>query len=231
GYGSASHLSVSTSPTSKLSIQDPGAFPSLSSDSGSNWSQGTVPTTPSTPRHNFRQLQGSRPNSRQASREPPPVNDDEAFPSLGSAKPGKKKDNRRKQDNIPTGPSSLADVVRMTPSPSPGAKRWGPPSHSHHNSPSKARRNQPAQSQAAAATAAGQNANASSNQAHISNPTSLPWLDPQHPLNKPYLTHRTLSLKHGNQRNKYLSAAAAAWARHDAKAAKSLSLRASAENE
>jgi len=51
------------------------------------------------------------------------------------------------------------------------------------------------------------------------------------PQNKPYLRHRQSSYKHAHSRNKFLQAAAAAWARNDAKAAKSLGMRGAAEND
>jgi len=145
----------------------------------------------------------------------PQVDDTEAFPSLGSATKSKKNARRNhagQSSPIPTGPSSLADVVRMG-SPSPANKRWnGANSGISVSSPSaKHKRAQAANS--------------------IPPPTQIPWLETGNPLNKLYLKHRGLAIKHGGLRNKYLQAAAAAWNRNDAKSAKSLSLRGANENE
>ena len=82
---------------------------------------------------------GSRPQSRPGSRHVsragtpslPAVDDNDAFPSLGSAaaaKAGKRHHGKRGghgHNKEPVPPSSLADVVRMSPSPNPAQLRKG----------------------------------------------------------------------------------------------------------
>ena len=206
---------ASSTPPLQLQFHDPAAFPSLS---GEQWTF----TNPVSPPPGFKPLNSSRPVSRQQSRDcaysgVPHVDDTEAFPSLGSATKAGKKGNRRNHNThqgnpIPTGPSSLADVVRMSPSPTPHSnnKRF----NTGNSAGSPGMKNKRAQ---AAAT--------------IPPPTQIPWLETGNPLNKAYLKHRSIAIKHGGLRNKYLQAAAAAWNRNDAKSAKSLSLRGANENE
>ena len=200
-----------STPPPQLHFHDPSAFPSLT---GEQW----VSTHPVSPPPGFKPLNSSRPASRQQNRDMshpgvPQVDDTEAFPSLGSASKSKR-NNRRNHTSqsspIPIGPSSLADVVRMG-SPSPASKRWNGVASSAGSPSSKSKRIQAANS--------------------IPLPTQIPWLETGNPLNKLYLKHRQLAIKHGGLRNKYLQAAAAAWNRNDAKSAKSLSLRGANENE
>lgn len=180
----------------------------------------------------------NRPNTPQI----PSVDDTEAFPSLGAVKPGKKKDKNRNVGtsgastpngiNIPTGPASLADVVRNSPTPSPAAatpKRWGPVTgHAPPSSPKP----RPRPVSAASTNSIPPNRPATPSSAtSIPAPQQTPWLTPSMMQNKPYLRHRQASYKHAHSRNKFLQAAAAAWARNDAKAAKSLGMRGAAENE
>lgn len=160
----------------------------------------------------------SRPNSRQHSRDRdhnssssslvPPVDDSEAFPSLGSAK-AKKRDRRHhhSKNDVPTGPSSLAEVVRMG-SPGPGSGRWS------GGSPNSKR--------GGGGTRAGS--------LHIPPPQQIPWLDTGSALNRTYLKHRKEALNHGVLRAKYLQMANAAWQKGDAKAAKEHSRKANNEN-
>lgn len=182
-----------------------------------------VPTPPPglSPRPHFtplasnRSLSHSRPISRPQSRVPTPSlpasDDNEAFPTLGAAaavKAGKKHHGKRggHVHREPTGPSSLADVVRMSPSPSPSAAR-------------KAAR--PAKS----------GARENSNTLHtIPAPEHIPWLETGESANKAYLKARAEAFKHGGLRNKFLQSAAQAWNRKDSKAARALSNRGQTEN-
>ncbi|KAF8456236.1 hypothetical protein BGX38DRAFT_1087566 [Terfezia claveryi] len=201
-----------STPPAQVHFHDPSAFPSLT---GEQWTS----SHPVSPPPGFKTLILSRPASRQQNRDMlhtgvPQVDDTEAFPSLSSATKPKK--NARRNHNvhtgqsspIPTGPSSLADVVRMG-SPSPAGKRFTAVPISSPNMKNK--RVQAVNS--------------------IPPPTQIPWLETGNPLNKSYLKHRGIAIKHGGLRNKYLQAAAAAWNRNDAKSAKSLSLRGANENE
>jgi hypothetical protein len=156
-------------------------------------------------------LTPSRPHSRQKNRDRNqdpsiPLDDSEAFPSLGSAKNHKKRDRRPKND-IPTGPSSLAEIVRMG-SPGPNSNRWagvgGSPNSKRGNSKVSA--------------------------SHIPAPQQIPWLDTGSGLNRLYLKHRKEALNHGVLRAKYLQMASGAWQRNDAKAAKEHSRKANNEN-
>ncbi|CAI7674586.1 unnamed protein product [Penicillium manginii] len=162
----------------------------------------------------------SRPTSRHQNRELNPtalsVDDPDAFPTLAavSAKnAGKKHHGKRgghngrdmNKENIP---SSLADVVRMTPSPAPSKGK----SSSKNAKDAKGREN----SAAAMSIAAPQN---------------IPWLETGSRANQQYIKYRTEAIRHGTVRNKFLQSAAQAWNRNDARAAKALSLRGQAEND
>jgi hypothetical protein len=133
----------------------------------------------------------SRPTSRHQHREQvpsaPSVDDPEAFPTLASlnAKGAKKHHGKRgghghnnhHKENIP---GSLADVVRMTPSPSPGNRKV------------------PKNTKAAASrenTAAAQS---------IPSPRNIPWLETGARANSQYLKYRQEAIKHGSMRNKFL---------------------------
>lgn len=167
---------------------------------------------------------GSRPSSRHRSRENTPapsfpaVDDTDAFPSLGAAgiKGVKKHHGKRGGHGHAHGhgykdaaPSSLADVVRMSPGPAPGLLRRGP---------AKSKSYTGNQENSAAANA-------------ISPPETLPWLETGARANHEYLKARQEAFKHGGLRNKFLQSAAQAWNRNDARAAKALSLRGQSEND
>ncbi|PFH61779.1 hypothetical protein XA68_16308 [Ophiocordyceps unilateralis] len=211
-------------------LQDVNSFPCLQEDKSGQKGDGAGANavglpTPSGPRH----LYGteaprlrSRPVSRQQAKETttsaPAPDDNEAFPSLGSAsaRQGKKHHGKRgghghgHKENL--APSSLADIVRRTPSPAPGPTRPesrkgvqnGNGRHGGENS--------------AAAQA-------------ISSPKHIPWLETGERANKAYLKARQEAIKHGGLRNKFLQSAAQAWNRNDARAAKALSLRGQSEND
>ena len=182
----------------------------------------------------------SRPTSRHQNRElnptAPSVDDPDAFPTLAavSAKnAGKKNNGKRGGNNRDVSkeiiPSSLADVVRMTPSPTPNKGK----SASKNGKDSKSREN------SAAAMS-------------IPAPQNIPWLETGARANQQYIKYRTEAIRHGTVRNKFLQryapdecgptpekdsllthsiSAAQAWNRNDARAAKALSLRGQAEND
>lgn len=182
---------------------------------------GLFPFAPTGPRHHGSRP-GSRPGSRHASRASTPsqpnFQDDEAFPSLGSAagKPGKRHHGKRgghghHNNNVPPQPSSLADVVRMSPSPGPNAREAMRRGLRNNRSFTSSREN------SAAAMA-------------IPAPTDIPWLDTGSGVNQAYMKARQEAFKHGGLRNKFLQSAAQAWNRNDARGAKALSLRGQNEN-
>lgn len=168
----------------------------------------------------------SRPGSRHNSRAPTPsqqpnFQDDEAFPSLGSAaaKPGKRHHGKRgghgHHNHGPPvqQPGSLADVVRMSPSPGPNANRDAMRRGLRNNrSFTSSREN------SAAAMA-------------IQAPREIPWLETGDKVNGAYMKARQEAFKHGGLRNKFLQSAAQAWNRNDARGAKALSLRGQNENQ
>ena len=137
---------------------------------------------------------GSRPTSRHRSREQAssssiPVDDTEAFPSLGMAgNKGVKKHHGKRgghghghsnKENIP---NSLADVVRMSPSPGPGLLRKGL---------TKTRSSVGNRENSATANA-------------IPPPQHVPWLETGAKANQEYLKARQEAFKHGGLRNKFL---------------------------
>ena len=138
---------------------------------------------------------GSRPTSRHRSREPTPspsipaVDDNEAFPSLGAAGSksvkkhhGKRGGHGHGHSNKENVPSSLADVVRMSPSPVPGLLRKGLMKTKSYTG---SRENTVA-------------ANA------IPAPQHVPWLETGAKANQEYLKARQDAFKHGGLRNKFL---------------------------
>lgn len=167
---------------------------------------------------------GSRPGSRHASRAPTPnqpnFQDDEAFPTLGSAaaKPGKRHHGKRgghgHHTNVPPQPGSLADVVRMSPSP-------GPNTQQSRDAMRRGLRNN------RSFTASRENSAAAM---AIPPPSDIPWLETGTSVNKAYMEARQAAFKHGGLRNKFLQSAAQAWNRNDARGAKALSLRGQNEN-
>ncbi|KAJ4372406.1 hypothetical protein N0V83_004180 [Neocucurbitaria cava] len=172
---------------------------------------------------NFTPGGGSRPQSRTSSRQQSrattpsvlAVDDNEAFPSLGSAaaaKMGKRHHGKRgghgHQKDAP-GPNNLADVVRMSPSPAPATPVR------------KALRT--------AKSFTGSRENSAAAQA-IPAPQHIPWLETGEKGNQAYLKARAEAFKHGSLRNKFLQSAAQAWNRSDSRAAKALSLRGQSEN-
>lgn len=141
--------------------------------------------------------------------------DNDSFPSLGSAAArGPKKHHGKRghghghrEKEIQS--SSLADVVRMVPSPNP------------ISSPRK-------QFKARASYNDGDNGAAAQS---IAAPEHIPWLETGERANRDYLKARAEAIKHGSARNKFLQSAAQAWNRNDVRAAKALSLRGQSEND
>lgn len=185
---------------------------------------------PTGPRLGTNSKPNSRPGSRHASRAPTPggsasVNfqDDEAFPTLGSAasKPlGKRHHGKRgghghhNHATLPVQqPSSLADVVRMSPSPAPSV-----------NTRDAMRRGLKANK---SFTSTRENSSAAM---AIPAPKDIPWLETGDKVNSAYMKARQEAFKHGGLRNKFLQSAAQAWNRNDARGAKALSLRGQNEN-
>ncbi|KAL9062202.1 MAG: hypothetical protein Q9157_009132 [Trypethelium eluteriae] len=158
----------------------------------------------------------SRPSSRHTSRATTPlpgVDDNEAFPSLGAAagKSGKRHHGKRGghgHGHREVIPNSLADVVRMSPSPAPNPGRRNPKSNKSFTG---------SRENSAAAHA-------------IPAPEHVPWLETGDMANKAYMKARQEAFKHGGLRNKFLQSAAQAWNRNDSRGAKALSLRGQNEN-
>lgn len=129
----------------------------------------------------------SRPASRQASRAPTPsipaVDDNDAFPTLGSATAKHKRHHGKRGHGHAhkESPSSLADVIRMAQSPSPSQSR------------SRASRSR-----------LGSNRELNASALAIPPPENLPWLSTGDSVNKAYVKARTEAFKHASQRNKLL---------------------------
>ena len=134
----------------------------------------------------------SRPNSRHQNRPETPsslaMDDPEVFPTLGSfgSKRGAKHHGHRPRHghgNIDKEtPSSVADVVRMSPSPAPGQPRkveTGRKIRTYGGSESAAARK-------------------------IPEPQHIPWLETGARANQQYLKFRQEAIKHGSIRNKFL---------------------------
>lgn len=208
-------------------FQDYNAFPSLSSYQGTTYTQMSF-TPPSGVKGlqdyiSDRSNQRSRPSSRHQARDntpaAPALDDTEAFPSLGAvASKGVKKHHGKRgghghgKENAT--PSSLADVVKMSPSPGPSLLRQEFKKMGRNGSSSSMRSGE----NSAAAQA-------------IPCPQQIPWLETGEGANKAYLKARQDAIKHGGLRNKFLQSAAQAWNRNDARAAKALSLRGQSEND
>jgi hypothetical protein len=132
----------------------------------------------------------SRPNSRHQNRPETPsslaMDDPDAFPTLGSAKRGSKHHGHRSRHGHGSvereQPSSLADVVRLSPSPIPGQPRKLDMSRrirTYGGSESAAARK-------------------------IPEPQHIPWLETGARANQQYLKFRQEAIKHGSIRNKFL---------------------------
>ncbi len=136
---------------------------------------------------------GSRPTSRHQSRAPTPsipaVDDNEAFPTLGSAGSkvvkkhhGKRGGHGHGHGNKENQPASLAELVRFSPSPAPGLLRKGL---------TKTKSYTGSRDNDAAAMA-------------IPAPQQVPWLETGEKVNQAYMKARQNALRHGGLRNKFL---------------------------
>lgn len=139
-----------------------------------------------------RQQQQQQQQARENSGGAPPLDDAEAFPSLGSAaaKQGKKQHGKRgggqgNKENAITVPSSLADIVKMSPSPGPNATRQDVKKTTRNGSAAR-------HMESSAAAQA------------IPSPKHIPWLETGERANKAYLKARQEAIKHGGLRNKFL---------------------------
>jgi hypothetical protein len=141
------------------------------------------------------------------------MDDPEAFPTLASMNVKRSSKHhgprsRHGHSNLEKEtPSSLADVVRSSPSPAPGQRK--------SEAVKKVRSGGPDSSAAM----------------KIPQPQHIPWLETGERANQQYLKYRQEAIKHGSIRNKFLQSAAQAWNRNDSRAAKALSLRGQAEND
>lgn len=134
----------------------------------------------------------SRPNSRHQNRPNTPsslsVDDPDAFPTLGSlaAKRSNKHHGHRSRHGHNSAekesPSSLADVVRMSPSPAPAQIR-------------KLDASRKVRSYGGVESSSGRK---------IPEPQHIPWLETGSKANQQYLKHRAEAIKHGSVRNKFL---------------------------
>ena len=138
---------------------------------------------------------GSRPTSRHRSRESTPapsipaVDDTEVFPTLGAAgwkgtkkHHGKRGGHGHGHSNKENVPNSLADVVRMSPTPAPSLLRKGVIKRGSYT--------------------AGREDVATSGA--IPAPQHVPWLETGAKINHDYLKSRQEAFKHGGLRNKFL---------------------------
>jgi hypothetical protein len=108
-----------------------------------------------------------------------------------SAKQGKKHHGKRgghghaHKENF--APSSLADIVKMTPAPVPGSPRV---------EAKKVGRN--------GVATGGRNGENSATAQAIPSPKNIPWLETGERANRAYLKARQEAIKHGGLRNKFL---------------------------
>ncbi len=181
-------------------------FPALKTGNRSNSSSFTIPANGQFPTftpmsqqrtRSVYQHSSSRPQSRPTSRHQhrpeaqlsaPSVDDPEAFPTLASlnAKRASKHHGQRSRHghnnyNEKEVPGSLADVVRMSPSPAPIQR--------------KLEALKRVRSTASSETAAAQK---------IPQPQHIPWLETGARANQQYLKYRQEAIKHGSVRNKFL---------------------------
>lgn len=186
--------STPPSKSANLFVQDYSSFPSLHGPP----SQDGYPPFSGSPGYGLSQSPGlrphsadnrprSRPGSRQQPKDQAPALDDnDAFPTLGAGRPGKKHHGKRgghgpKEAFVP---SSLADIVKMAPPP-PASPRGD----------KRATRN--------GSTGSKNGENSAAAQA-IPSPKHIPWLETGERANKAYLKARQEAIKHGGLRNKFL---------------------------
>ncbi len=202
------HIDGSGTPPTQhatVNLQDYSNFPALQPGSleqlaifpgtGNYPALGVTPPPGFKAHHAYPDRPRSRPGSRHQQKDntqaAPSPDDADAFPSLGSAasKQGKKHHGKRgghghgPKENF--APSTLADIVKMSPSPAPATlqSRRVP-----RNGSSPSVRN-------------GENSAAAQ---AIPNPKHIPWLETGDRANKAYLKARQEAIKHGGLRNKFL---------------------------
>lgn len=196
----------STPPQKNLSVQDLTSFPALRpttpelnpfAPSFSFSTNGLTPPPGLRPQNlHANDRPRSRPNSRHQPRESlaaPAIDDNDAFPSLGSAsaKPSKKHHGKRgghghgHKENY--APSSMADVVKMSPLPTPSLGKPDTKKIGRNGSSTNMRGGE----NSAAAQA-------------IPSPKHIPWLETGEKANKAYLKARQEAIRHGGLRNKFL---------------------------
>lgn len=193
-------------------LQDYNVFPSLqptqdqwASSFGSTGAFSNYQGASFTPPPGFKGMQGyasdgssqmSRPGSRhvqETNPAAPALDDNEAFPSLGAAVPkgGKKHHGKRGGHNHAhkevAAPSSLAELVKLAPPPTPAFMRQEAKKMGRNGSSASIRNGE----NSAAAQA-------------IPNPQHVPWLETGERANKAYLKARQDAIKHGGLRNKFL---------------------------
>jgi hypothetical protein len=143
---------------------------------------------------------GSRHQQKENSQAAPPLDDADAFPSLGAAvvKQGKKHHGKRgghghggAGNKDGGGPSTLADIVKMAPAAPAASGAAGSPAN---------RRGVPRNG---SSTNVRNGENSAAAQA-IPAPKHIPWLETGERANKAYLKARQEAIKHGGLRNKFL---------------------------
>lgn len=184
-----------------IQVQDYTSFPSLGTVTPDS-----VPTfAPSLgimPPPGFKNIPGdqrprSRPSSRhqqnkEAAQAALSLDDNEAFPSLGSALAKQAKKHHGKRGGHGHGPkesytpSSLADIVKMAPSPAPASRPEA----------KKMSRNGSSQGLRSGENSAAAQA--------IPSPKHIPWLETGDGTNKAYMKARGEAHRHGALRNKFL---------------------------
>jgi hypothetical protein len=208
-----SNASPPQNPQPSIQFQDFNAFPSLQPSAPDQWANlyqnansFTYPQMGLNSSPGFKNMQGyvsdgssqrSRPTSRHQTRETAPpapaLDDTEAFPSLGAVagKGGKKHHGKRgghgHSHKESLTPSSLADVVKLSPSPTPSSIRHDAKKMARNGSSTNIRNGE----NSAAAQA-------------IPSPQHVPWLETGEKANKAYLKAREDAIKHGGLRNKFL---------------------------
>ena len=171
-------------PSSSLGPQSSGQFPVFASGNQSRGRGGLSNLAPNS-------RPQSRPNSHHQTRTEITANismdDPEAFPTLAatnSKRPSKHHGHRTRHghNNLERDiPGSMADVVRMTPSPGPGQRK--------SEAIKKIRSSGGSENPAAL---------------KIPAPQHIPWLETGERANQQYLKHRQEAIKHGTVRNKFL---------------------------
>jgi hypothetical protein len=188
------HATVNLQDYSNFPALQPGTPEQLFATTASYPTLGVTPPPGFKGHNSYPDRPRSRPGSRHQQKDntqsAPSPDDADAFPSLGAAivKQGKKHHGKRgghghgPKENF--APSTLADIVKMSPTPTPAVPNRRAP----RNGSSTNVRN-------------GENSAAAQ---AISNPKHIPWLETGDKANKAYLKARQEAIKHGGLRNKFL---------------------------